>query len=196
MATLAATRPRRSGKRGAYAKSSETRERIFRAAVAVAGRQGLHAASVAAIAQKAGVAVGNLHYHFGSRDELLRELMQWQVGELLDAVRVAVAAGDDFFAKDEAAFSAYLAYVHRNPACIRLAEEVRLHHPKLYAETNAMWLAMFRDEIRDGVARGELRAMDDREIGALAHVLLGARYFVDQMIQSDDYPGPPWRTAK
>ena len=179
--TLSAKPPAR--KRGNYAKSQSTREKILAAALSVAGGTGFHRASVAAIADAAGVAMGNLHYHFGSRDELLFELMTWLVNELQREVRNAIEQHDDFFAKDEAAFRAYLAYTRRNPACIRLAEEVRVHHPELYAETNAMWLAMFRDAIRQGVRRGQLRAMDEAEIGVLAHLLMGARYFVDQMIQ-------------
>lgn len=175
-------RARAPGNRGKYAKSGETREKILAAALKVAGVSGFHGASVAAIADAAGVAIGNLSYHFGSRDELLYELMRWLVGELLGEVQAAIAKHENFFAKDEAALRAYLAYVRRNPACVRLAEEVRLHHPKLYDETNAMWLAMFRDAILQGVNRGELRAMHDGEIEVLAHLLLGARYFLDQMI--------------
>jgi AcrR family transcriptional regulator len=143
---------------------------------------------VAAIAEQAGVAIGNLHYHFGSRAELLLELMRWQVAELLETVRTAIEAHTDFFAKDEAAFRAYLGYVRRHPACVRLAEEVRLHHPKLYGATNAMWLAMFRDALRAGSARGELRPLGGDEIDVLAQLLMGARYFVDQMLQADGAP--------
>ncbi len=185
------TRARRPGarsKRGAYAKSQATRKKILAAALKVAGGAGLHRTSVAAIADQAGVAIGNLHYHFGSRAELLHELMRWQVAELLETVRKAIDAHGDFFAKDEAAFRAYLEYVRRHPACVRLAEEVRLHHPKLYDATNAMWLAMFREALRDGAGRGELRPLGDDEIGVLAHLLMGARYFVDQMLQTDGAP--------
>jgi AcrR family transcriptional regulator len=181
-AALKAAKPHSPRKRGKYAKSEETRERIFAAALKVAGGVGLHGASVAAIAEEAGVAIGNLHYHFGSRDELLFELSRFVVSELLGEVQAAIEQHDDFFAKDEAAFRTYLAYVRRNPACVRLGEEVRLHHPKLYDETNAMWLAMFRDAIHEGIARGELRAMRDDEVWVLAYLLLGTRYFVDQMI--------------
>ena len=193
MAAATLTKARRPGarrKRGAYAKSRQTREKILAAALKVAGGAGLHGASVAAIADQAGVAIGNLHYHFGSRDELLYELMRWQVAELLETVRKAIDAHDDFFAKDEAAFRAYLEYVRRHPACVRLAEEVRLHHPKLYDATNAMWLAMFRDALREGVARGQLRPMRADEIGVLAHLLMGTRYFVDQMILAGGGSGP------
>ena len=61
--------------RARYAKSRDTRARILAAALAEASESGFHMTSVARIASRAGVAVGNLNYHFGSRRELLRELM-------------------------------------------------------------------------------------------------------------------------
>jgi len=182
----------RAPKRGPYAKSSETRERILAAALEVAGEVGFHRASVARIAQRAGVAVGNLHYHFGTREELLLELMAWIVGPLITEMRQASRATGDFFASEELRFRVYLEHVHRNPAYIRLGEEVRLHHPELYAQSNRRWLAGFRELLRRGVAEGALRPMDDDEIAAQAHFLMGARYFLDQMIAGVDgrpYPG-------
>lgn len=187
-----AARARKAPRRGPYARSSETRERILAAALEVAGEVGFHRASVARIAQRAGVAVGNLHYHFGSREELLRELMAWLVGPLIAEVREATRSSAGYFATEEARFRAYLEHVHRHPAYIRLGEEVRLHQPELYAQGNARYLAGFRESLRRGVADGELRAMDEEEIAALAHLLMGARYFIDQMIGGVDgraYPG-------
>ena len=51
---------------------------------------------MARIAERAGVAVGNLHYHFGSRDDLLRELQQWVLDELIGEMRDAIAESGDF----------------------------------------------------------------------------------------------------
>jgi hypothetical protein len=54
------------------------------------------------------------------------------------------------------------------------------------------WLALFRDAIEEAIVRGELRAMATSEIAAQAHFLVGARYFLDQMIAGVDgrpYPG-------
>ncbi|MDJ0865924.1 MAG: TetR/AcrR family transcriptional regulator [Myxococcota bacterium] len=189
-----ASAPRKSApprRRGPYAKSSETRDRILAAALAVAGEVGLNRATVARIAERAGMAVGNLHYHFGSRDELLRECSRWVRDTLLDEVRAA-AAGADFLAAERAGLRAYLAFVHRNPGYVRLVEEVRVHHPDLYREGIEQWLAWQRENLERGVARGELRALGADEIAALSHLLLGARYFLDQMIEGVDgrtYPG-------
>jgi len=181
-----------NGPRGPYAKSSETRARILEAALEVAGERGFHRASVAKIAERAGVAVGNLHYHFGSRDQLLRELMESLIEELHAEVQAALPEGGSVLEREEAALRTYLAYVHRHPGWVRLSEEVRIHHPDLYQEGVALWLAMFRENIAQAVARGELRAMSEDEIAAMAHFLLGTRYFLDQMVEGVDgrpYPG-------
>jgi len=183
---------RRAGARGPYAKSSETRERILAAAYEVAGEWGIHRASVARIAERAGVAVGNLHYHFGSRDELLCQVMEWRVAELRERVEAAMPEDGTALEREEAAFRAYLAYVRRNPFHVRLAEELRLHQPELYQRAISVWLEMWREGLERGVARGELRVMDEQEIATTAHFLLGARYFLDQMITGVDgrpYPG-------
>lgn len=182
--------PRR--KRGPYARSSQTRERILAAALEVAAEVGIHRTSVAAIAARAGVASGNLHYHFGSRDELLRELMEWVRAEANGGTEQAFADHDDFLAAEEASFRAYLAFVHRNPAYVRLVEEVRLHEPELYREGMSAWLRLFRKGLERASCRGEIRRLASGEIAALAHLLMGTRYFLDQMILGVDgtpYPG-------
>jgi AcrR family transcriptional regulator len=180
------------GKRGSYAKSAETRERILAAAAAVAGEVGLHAVSVARIAERARVAVGNLHYHFGSLDDLLRELMQHVADRLTGEILQAVEHSGDVFAREEAAFRAYLAYVRRHPTYVRLAEEARLYQPDIYHRVFATWLDLLGESIREGIASGTLRPLRDEEITAVTHYLIGARYFLDQMLQGMHgrlYPG-------
>ena len=179
-------------KRGAYARSADTRQRILAAAGEVAGESGLHGVSVARIAERAGVAVGNLHYHFGSLDELLRELMLQVTDEITNEALLAMEHSGDVFAREEAVFRAYLAFVRRHPTYVRLAEEVRVHHPDIYNRTLSLWLELTRASIREGIDSGHLRPMSDDEIAVLAHYLIGARYFLDQMIEGvhgRDYPG-------
>jgi AcrR family transcriptional regulator len=48
-----------------------TRERLLRAAAGIVARDGMAAATTAAIAAEAGVAEGTLYRHFGSKDDLL-----------------------------------------------------------------------------------------------------------------------------
>jgi len=167
-----------------YAKSRATRERILAAALAEASHAGLHKASVAGIAARAGVAVGNLHYHFGSRRALLRQLMGALVADLMPRLHAIDADDADFFERQRAGLLAYLEYLRANPAHVRLADEIKLHDPALYRRAVAGWVERMTARIRAGIAEGTLRPMDESEITAQAHFLLGARHFLEQMMES------------
>ena len=178
--------PAPSGRAG-YAKSHDTRARILAAALAEASKSGFHKASVAGIAARAGVAVGNLHYHFGSRRELLRELMGSLVADLMSRLHAAdVDDSADFFERQRAGLLIYLDYLRGNPAHVRLADEIKLHEPDLYRRAVAGWVERMVARIRVGIEQGTLRSMGDAEIAAQAHFLLGARHFLEEMIESVD----------
>jgi AcrR family transcriptional regulator len=176
--------------RSEYAKSRDTRARILAAALAEASESGFHKTSVAKIAARAGVAVGNLHYHFGSRRELLRELMGSLVADLMARLHAADAAdGADFFERQRAGLLIYLDYSRTNPAYVRLADEIKLHEPDLYRRAVAGWVERMEARIRVGIEQGTLRSMDAAEITAQAHFLLGARHYLEQMLESVDALG-------
>lgn len=181
------TRPEAQSGRASYAKSRDTRARILAAALAEASDAGFHKTSVAGIASRAGVAVGNLHYHFGSRRELLRELMGSLVADLMPRLHAADADDSaDFFERQRAGLLVYLDYLRANPAHVRLADEIKLHEPDLYRHAVAGWVERMEARIRVGIEQGTLRPMDDAEIQAQAHFLLGARHFLEQMVESAD----------
>lgn len=176
--------------RASYAKSRDTRARILDAALAEASDSGFHKASLARIAARADVAIGNLHYHFGSRRELLRELMGSLVTDLMLRLHDAHSdEGADFFERQRAGLLAYLGYLRANPAHVRLADEIKLHEPALYQRAIADWVERLSETIRAGIERGTLRSMDAAEVSAQAHFLLGARHFLEQMIENVDGMG-------
>ena len=180
-------------KRAGYAKSADTRARILAAALAEASEAGFHKTSVARIAARAGVAVGNLNYHFGSRRELLREIMASLVSELLHRLHAAkLDDAENYFEMERRGLLVYLQYLRENPAYVRLADEVKLHDPKLYQDAVNAWVAAFVSRINSAVTAGEIRPMEHHEIAALGHFLLGSRHFIEQMMDPGDghpYPG-------
>jgi AcrR family transcriptional regulator len=172
-----------------YAKSVDTRARILAATLAEASDSGLHSASLAGIAARAGVAIGNLHYHFGSREGLLHELMGSLVADLMSRLHAVDADdGSDFFDRQRASMLVYLEYLRANPAYVRLADEIKLHEPDLYRRAVASWVDRMAARIRAGIEHKALRRMSDAEVSAQAHFLLGARHFLEQMIEQADGP--------
>ena len=174
--------------RGQYARSGDTRARILEAALVEARQSGFHHTSVAKIAARAQVAVGILNYHFGSKGELLRELMAAQAGEFIEQLTLP-ADVESFFEYELRILTVYLKFLHANPNYVRLAEEVRLHDPDLYQEGFRANIAHICGRIQRGILRNEVRAMDDEAIRAHAYFMLGAMTFFDRFLEDADYPG-------
>jgi AcrR family transcriptional regulator len=180
-------RPAVPSEHAGYAKSRETRARILEAALAEASESGFHKASLARIASRAGVALGSVNYHFGSRDELLRELMTALTSDLMARLDAADAGeGGDFFERERAALLTYLDHVRSHPALVRLADEIKLHEPDLYRRGADRMAERMAARIRAGIEEGTLRPMDEPQIAAQAQFLLGARHFLERMVENGD----------
>lgn len=169
--------------RAGYAKRHRTRALILDAALAEASERSLHRASVTGIAARANTAVGNLNYHFGSRAELLRATMRKLISDF--SARLATVDADctgDFFERHRAEVLAYVDYVRSNPSHARLVEEIRFLEPEMYRQGVTSWVELLSARLRDGIANGSVRPMDDAEIAAQAHFLVGVRRFLEDVV--------------
>lgn len=178
--------------RGPYAKSSETKAKILAAAWDVAQEKGFHKVSLSAVATRAGVAVGNVSYHFGSHEELVRSLMGSVAEQVREHVLQPTIGGRDFFERAEAGLRGYLDFVHRHPAYVRMGEELRHHRPEIHRRYIDAWLELHRGAIQKGIAEGTLRALSAGEIETTARFIVGVSYSLEQMIEGidgDHYPG-------
>jgi AcrR family transcriptional regulator len=193
MTSIDATRGRRGRStgepRGRYARSRLTRLRILDAARVEAEQEGLQHASVARIAARADVAVGVLNYHFGSKQELLRELMARQIEDFL--ARLSPPAEEEgFFAWEERLLVTYLEFLEANPTYVRLGEEIRLHDPDLYQQGIDAHIGQLCDRLKRGIELGEVRPLEGGELLAQAYFMLGAYNFLDRYLADPAWPGP------
>ncbi|MEM7020418.1 MAG: TetR/AcrR family transcriptional regulator [Pseudomonadota bacterium] len=183
-----ALRPEKS--RGHYARTQDTRARILEAALAEAVESGFQKTSVAKIATRAGVAVGVLNYHFGSKRELLQGVMTSQFEDLMSRFDLSPPEEHgDFFEHERTNLLAYLEFLQANPNYIRLVEEVRQHAPEMYQHGIELHVEHFVKRVGYWIERGILREMDEQKIRAQGHFMLGAYLFFDRLIESKPYPG-------
>jgi|TARA_B110000438_G_scaffold276130_1_gene297631 AcrR family transcriptional regulator len=171
-----------------YARSEETRARILAAALEESAHVGFHKASMANIAARAEVAVGILNYHFGSRQEMLRELMSTQIQHFWSMLSLPQAELK-FFEYEAAILKVYLEFLHANPNYVQLAEEIRRYEPELYERGSGIQLEYITRRLETGVDRGELQSMAADEIRTRAYLILGAYTFLDRLVEGDNYPG-------
>ncbi|MDX3229945.1 TetR/AcrR family transcriptional regulator [Streptomyces sp. ME19-01-6] len=77
------------GPRGSYAKTAEVRQKILDACVEAFGAGGFHGATMKDIAERAGISQTGLLHHFGSKAELLVEVLAAHERETAAIVREA-----------------------------------------------------------------------------------------------------------
>jgi AcrR family transcriptional regulator len=145
------------------ATATGTRARLLAAARELIEEGGYGAASVVAIARRAGVASGTLYRHFPSKEELFVEVFRAVCAREERAMR---AAAGDPGAGAAARLAAVLATFARralsNPrlAWALIAEPV---DPLVDAERlayRARYAAVIAEGLRDGIAAGELPVQD------------------------------------
>jgi AcrR family transcriptional regulator len=152
-----------------------TRERLLHAAQELIEDGGYGAASVMAIADRAGVASGTLYRHFASKEELFVELFRSVCDREVRAMRAAAEAmpdGSTCVARLETVLATFADRALRRPrlAWALLAEPVdplvdaeRLAYRERYSELCAAAL-------REGIAAGEL---PDQHVELVAAALVG-----------------------
>jgi AcrR family transcriptional regulator len=132
---------------------------ILAGAAAAFHEQGYHAASVRDIANRAGLTVPALYYHYGSKEGMLVALLNGGVSHLYARVRSAVAGAAP---TPTARFSNHieavtLFMVHRRQFAV-LDSEIRALSPanrRTYAKLRKQVEDLLLSIVRDGVAAGE-----------------------------------------
>jgi AcrR family transcriptional regulator len=156
------------------ARRAETRERIVVAARELIAEGGYVAAQIAAVADRAGVAVGTVYRYFPSKSDLFaevfREASQHEVDAMSDAVHASsgpaaqrVAAGIDVFAR-RALRGKRLAWALLAEPVDPAVEAERLQFRHSYRDLMA-------EVIADGIEAGDL---PDQDVDATAAALIGA----------------------
>ena len=157
------------------ARRAKTRERIIAAALELIAEGGYVNAPVAAVADRAGVAVGTVYRHFPSKSDLFAEVFRRASQREVDAMRSGAAAttGASAAARITAGTETFARRALAGPrlAWALLAEPVdpaveaeRLHFRHSYRDVIAEIVAA-------GVASGEL---PDQDPEATAAALVGA----------------------
>jgi AcrR family transcriptional regulator len=151
-----------------------TRERLLRAAQDLIEEGGYAAASVAAIAERAGVAAGTLYRHFESKEDLFVEVFRSVCSGEERAMRGASAemAGGSAVARLEEVLGTFAERALSNPrlAWALIAEPV---DPLVDAERLAYrerYAAVIAEELRGGIAAGEV---PDQDVELTAAALVG-----------------------
>lgn len=146
---------------------------IQEAAMRVIARKGMSAATMADIANEAGIAKGTIYLYFRDRDALVTKTFETAIGELHARIDEALAIDRPIHEKIRAMMSAQIRYFNDNAEFFRLYMSLRMPEgnaaqqrrqkrqcaPQYLARVNA-----FADILKRGMSRGEVRKADPRRL--------------------------------
>ena len=149
------------------ATEDNVRIRILREATHLFAQRGYEGTSIQAIAEAVGITRPTLVYHYGSKDQLRREVLETLLGHWKDdlpRVLQAATTGSDRFRN---ATGALLSFFREDPNRARLLTREMLDRPaqmqELFAEHLQPWTALISDYIRRGQQEGRIRSEADPE---------------------------------
>jgi AcrR family transcriptional regulator len=166
------------GAASALSKSEQTRERVLTAAADVFNERGFSNTRLSDIAERAGMQAGSLYYHFESKEDLMRTLVERAVERIYLAVRQQVdeVPRDEPMRRLEVAIDAHiraaLADEGAGGATVRMYGQIptdvnHLLRP-LYDDITKFWRGLVSEAQRQGVFTTDVSA----EVGAL--LILGS----------------------
>ena len=154
------------------------KDEVMRVATKLVARKGWQNTTLADIAREAGVSLGVITYHFSSKDEIIRGVMERYVGENLTQLYQSVQEYDDPVEKlknllrltlRETKRDKEIYYVHFDYwAKISWNEEIREINAQFY-DFARDWTA---DCVRGGIEAGVFKEIDPREAATLINALL------------------------
>lgn len=160
-------------------KSDISRARILDAAAKMFRQKGYAATTLIEIARAAGMQAGSLYYHFGSKDELLEEVLDIgmrRVHEAVEDSQKCLPTDSSHRDRIRVAVEAHLATLLKHDdytsANIRIfgqvPEEVQLHHIRQRDAYAELWRHILSKAQKSGALRSDI------DLGLVRMLLMGA----------------------
>lgn len=184
---------------GKVTKADKTRARLIEVATRLFQEHGSEEVTVRRIAAAARIEAGSIYYHFASRDEIMRAVLERGVGGAQTEVLKAIAEageGSSPLARLQAALGAHLQYTLRHhfssrlKAIRRLPKRLREHHMKQERE----YATIFADLLAEAEKQGLLRSGFD--LSVIRMLAMGALTWTAEWYDPDGTMDPDDITAE
>ncbi len=156
-----------------YRVSKERYQSILQTSEKLFGEKGYQGVSIEEIARTAGVSKGLVIYHFGSKENLLVNVLREGTTTLFTQLDSAIQDQDTAKDKIRAAVEMYLSIASAGPALTRMAM-IAVFEAAYSESIRKLWLAFMEENlnrfaglIEEGISNGELKPVDSRLVTQL-----------------------------
>ena len=160
-------------------KAEFTRAKIMDAAIKAVGEHGFAGATVARIAEGAGIAHGTFYTYFDSRQILLEQLLPDISVELLDHIRDVVRqAPDDPIARERARMEGFFKFLRDTPHLFTLLHEGEFHTREGFRRHVGLQTDSYLRAMQYEARRGNLRIDDPEQLHVICRMLMASRDYI------------------
>lgn len=149
-----------------------TRGRLIDAAISIVGDYGYNDASVARIAERAGIAQGTFYNHFSSRQELLDLVLPTMTKMMFNVIEQQLVSGQSDLDKEISRFVGYLQFIKSVPGFARVLHEAEFYSPDVFEQHLARIHSQYRHTLTPALQK---RGFSERKIDLFTAMLLGIR---------------------
>lgn len=158
-------------------KARTTRDSLLNAGCAIVAAEGYAAASIAKIADAAGVAHGTFYNYFEDRQTLFDELLPFEGLRMrgrIEEIAQNAAPGLD---RELLRFEAFLNYVIENEGFYRVLYEAEIFAPAAHLAHMNNIVEGYKGTFRRAIANGQMRDVEPFRIECLIYQMLGIRAY-------------------
>lgn len=163
-------------------KARVTRDSLLNAGCTVVAAEGYAAASIAKIADLAGVAHGTFYNYFDDRQTLFDELLPYEglrMRERIEEIARKVPAGME---REFMRFEAFLNYVIENEGFYRVLYEAEIFAPGAHRVHMNNIVNGYKRTLQRAMDDNRLRRLDPQHVECLIYQLIGMRAYAAMQI--------------
>ncbi|WP_197434990.1 TetR/AcrR family transcriptional regulator [Nitratireductor arenosus] len=164
--------------RGVDSPAHTTREVLLEAAARVVWRTGFDGATIKAIVDEAGLAVGTFYSHFESQQEIFDELLAYIRVKMLAHVRSFIDGKARFVDREYAGFVGFFDYLRDHPWYIRIESAAAVYATDTYRKHFLDLTDSYVRTLNRAKQNGELGQFEEHELPVLAHMFMATRHYI------------------
>lgn len=163
-------------------KARLIRDSLLNAGCAVVASEGYAAASIAKIADLAGVAHGTFYNYFEDRQALFDELLPFEGLRMRDSIDAIARETPPGIAREIARFEAFLNYVIQNDGFYRVLYEAEIFAPEAHRAHMDNIVEGYRRSFRRAMDSGRLLRLEPRQLDGVIYLILGMRAYAAMQV--------------
>jgi AcrR family transcriptional regulator len=157
---------------------ARNRQALLRAGERIVGEVGYEEASVARIAEAAGLGHGTFYKHFESRQAFFDELLPSIGQELLKEAREQIKGSNDVIEIEETGFRGFFDFLTRHPGFYRLVNVAEVAAPSAFDNHIGNLAKHYMKALKRSLTNGEIEGYEERELEVIVYVLMAARFYI------------------